>query len=303
MVGAAEVSFTAEHRREALSSRRSNWGGDDDGIESITFGLASDTDTLDAAYRLVHDQYVSRRYMDPHPSGRRLSLHNALPTTKVFIAHKGADVLGTVTVVQDSALGLPMDEIYRDELAHLRRAQRGIAEVSALAIRSECRALGLPILMRLVRMIVVYTAEVARLDDLCIAVNPRHVSFYQKALSFTMFGPLRGYQKVNGAPAVAMHCELAFVRQLMTETALRESVTNDLFGFLFAPENYAELTSAIRDDLPWSVLTPQQFHHFFTGHESLTQASPRALSVVRSVYSGMSARRPAAEMVAHSLPR
>ena len=302
MVGAAEVSFAAEHRRETPSNRRSNWGGGDESIESITFGLASDTDTLDAAYRLVHDQYVSRRYMDPHPSGRRLSLHNALPTTKVFVARKGEDVLGTVSVIQDSVLGLPMDEIYQDELVRVRRAQRGIAEVSGLAIRSECRALGLPILMRLVRMIVVYTAEVARLDDLCIAVNPRHVSFYQKALSFTMFGPLRGYQKVNGAPAVAMHCDLGFVRQLMAETALRGTVTNDLCGFLFDPETYAELTSALRDDLPWSVLTPQQFHHFFAGHESLTQASPRALSFVRSVYSVMTARRPAAEM-AHSLPR
>jgi hypothetical protein len=302
MVGAAEVSYPAEHRREAPSNRPSNWGGGDESIESITFGLASDTDTLDAAYQLVHDQYVSRGYMDPHPSGRRLSLHNALPTTKVFVARKDEDVLGTVSVIQDSVLGLPMDEIYQDELVRLRRAQRGIAEVSALAIRSECRALGLPILMRLVRMIVVYTAEVARLDDLCIAVNPRHVSFYQKALSFTMFGPLRGYQKVNGAPAVAMHCDLGFVRQLMAETARRGTVTNDLCGFLFAPETYAELTSALRDDLPWSVLTPQQFHHFFAGHESLTQASPRALSFVRSVYSGMTARRPAAEM-AHSLPR
>lgn len=303
MVGAAEVSSTAEHRREVPSNRRSNWGGDDGSIESITFGLASDTDTLDAAFRLVHDQYVSRRYMDPHPSGRRLSLHNALPTTKVFVARKGDDVLGTVSVVQDSVLGLPMDEIYDEELIQLRRERRGIAEVSALAIRSECRALGLPILMRLVRMIVVYTAEVARLDDLCIAVNPRHVSFYQKALSFTMFGPLRGYQKVNGAPAVAMHCDLGFVRRLMAETSLRDRVTDDLCGFLFAPEPYAELTSSLRDDLPWSVLTPQQFHHFFAGHESLTQASPRALSFVRSVYSGVNARRSAAEMVAHSLPR
>jgi hypothetical protein len=301
MVGAAEVALAAEHRREAPSSRRSNWGGDDETIESITFGLASDTDTLDAAFRLVHDQYVSRGYMDPHPSGRRLSLHNALPTTKVFVARRGTEVLGTVSVVQDSVLGLPMDEIYAEELARLRRDQRGIAEVSALAIRSECRALGLPILMRLVRMIVVYTAEVARLDDLCIAVNPRHVGFYQKALSFTMFGPLRGYQKVNGAPAVAMRCDLGFVRQL-AETALGGGTDNDLCGFMFAPEAYAELTRALRDDLPWSVLTPQQFHHFFAGHESLTQASPRALSFVRSVYSGMNTRRPA-DMVAHSLPR
>ena len=303
MVGAAEVSIAAERRREAPSNRRSNWGGDDESIESIEFGLASDTDTLDAAFRLVHDQYVSRGYMDPHPSGRRLSLHNALPTTKVFVARKGGDVLGTVSVVQDSVLGLPMDEIYADELVHLRRERRGIAEVSALAIRSECRALGLPILMRLVRMIVVYTAEVARLDDLCIAVNPRHVGFYQKALTFTMFGPLRGYQKVNGAPAVAMHCDLGYVRRLAAETARRGDVSQEICGFLFAREPYAELTGTLRDDLPWSVLTPQQFHHFFAGHESLTQASPRALSFVRSVYSGMNTRRPAAELTAPSPTR
>jgi len=50
--------------------------------------------------------------MDPHPSGLRLSNHNALASACVFVARSGHQVVETVTLIVDSALGLPMDEIY-----------------------------------------------------------------------------------------------------------------------------------------------------------------------------------------------
>ncbi len=49
--------------------------------------------------------------MTPAPSRRRLSLHNVLPSTKVFVAKTGdGAVAATVTVVEDSRLSLPVDE-------------------------------------------------------------------------------------------------------------------------------------------------------------------------------------------------
>ena len=105
----------------------------------LAVGLASETEDFDQAFRLVHDQYNWRGYMAPAPSGRRLMVHNALPTTKVFVARRGRHVAGTVTVVQDSLFGLPLDDLYRAEVAAIRRDEHRIAEVVALATAAGSR--------------------------------------------------------------------------------------------------------------------------------------------------------------------
>jgi hypothetical protein len=266
--------------------QKPRWWADDELSDSIDCRLAGGSADLDAAFRLVHDQYVARGYMSPHPSGRRLSLHHALPTTKVFVAYRGAEPVGTLSLIQDSAIGVPMDDAYRQELATLREWNRSFAEVSALAIATEHRALGLAVLVRLVRMLVLYAAEFARLDALCIAVNPRHVDFYRRAFEFTVFGQLREYEKVNGAPAVALRVDLAKAR-----VAVAERHTRTLGGFcefLVRQPSYETVTARLRHDLPRSVLTPEQFHRFFVGHDVLTRARADQLAVVQSFYSDVS---------------
>src|SRR5262249_42662020 len=96
----------------------------------LKFAIALGPDALAGAFRLVHDQYVSRGYMLPDPSGLRVGLHHTLPTTKVFVATLGPRVVGTMTLIEDSVLGLPMDELYRDDLAHFRDQGRRVNEVS-----------------------------------------------------------------------------------------------------------------------------------------------------------------------------
>ena len=95
------------------SRLKAAWFQNDPLADGLDFGLATDRHTLEQAFRLQHDQYVAHGYMDAHPSGWRLSLHNALSPTRVFVARRGGRVVGTMTLITDSPLGLPMDEIYR----------------------------------------------------------------------------------------------------------------------------------------------------------------------------------------------
>jgi len=103
-------------------------------VLNLECGVACSTDTLEQAFRLVHDQYVARGYMRPEPSSWRLSVHHALPTTKVFVARDQHRVVGTMTLVPDSPLGLPLDELYGSEVTALRNEGRYVTEVSGLAI-------------------------------------------------------------------------------------------------------------------------------------------------------------------------
>src|SRR5258708_37131208 len=104
---------------------KGGWLQNDPLADGLDFGLATDRHTLEQAFRLQHDQYVAHGYMDAHPSGWRLSLHNALSPTRVFVARCGGRVVGTMTLIAHSPLGLPVAEIYTDWLRRLP-AGRGI---------------------------------------------------------------------------------------------------------------------------------------------------------------------------------
>jgi len=251
-----------------------------DPTSAVAFGLARDTPILDGVFRLVHDQYVSRGYMAPHRSRHRLSLQQALPSTRIFVATAGAVVTGTMTLIQDSPLGLPMDAIYREELAAFRAHGRRLGEASALAVSPQYRSAGFSITVRLVRMLILYAAEIARLDDICFVVNPRHVTFYREYFHSHPIGPRRRYPHVNEAPAQALHLDLDTVRALIR--ALRDGASAPPFDeFLYSPPSYHQVMT----DLTNSALTPAQFTRFFVGHAALEKASPPDRAFVASLYS------------------
>ncbi len=191
-----------------LTARRPCKPASDAALASVDFGLAVTAEDFGDAFRLVHDQYVARGYIRPDPSGRRVGRHHALSTTRVFIGRAEGRVVATVSVIPDSPIGLPCDDLYRAELAPMRARGEALAEVSALAIDEAYRDVGLLVVRSLVQMIAVYASRIADLDTLCIAVNPRHVRFYEALLRFERFGETKPYGAVSGAPAVALRLDL-----------------------------------------------------------------------------------------------
>lgn len=175
---------------------------------AIDAGLATTRAEFDAASRLVHRCYVRRGYVQPSADGRHVSPYLAMPSTVVFAARAEGRVVATVSLIADSALQLPCDELYAAEMAALRRAGRRVAEVSSLAVDEDWRGAGLGALRELVRVVAVYGRDLAGVDDLCIAVHPRHAPFYEGRLRFRRFGALKPYDAVNGAPAVGLLLDL-----------------------------------------------------------------------------------------------
>ena len=247
------------------------WFQNDRLADELDFGLATDRRTLEQAFRLQHDQYVAHGYMDAHPSGWRLSLHNALSATRVFVARSRGRVVGTMTLIADSPLGLPMDEIYTDELRRLRDARCNLAEVSALALDPEYQSSGVPILLRLIRMMVIYAAQTV--SDLCIAINPHHAAFYRKAFHFQDIGGLKQYGKVNGAPAIALRLDLALARSLMSQLRDGHRMLSEVYEFLFHPANVEAVMTRLVKDLRRVIPLQERVEYFFSRHEALTEAS------------------------------
>jgi hypothetical protein len=177
-----------------------------DAIDRPAIKIAETSREYEQALALVYEEYVQSGYIpNPNPDGMVFSVHHLLPETTVFIAKSYETVISTLTQVFDSEhFGLPMDCIYREELAELRDKGRKIAELGSLATNKEFRWQNL--FMYLCQLMYWFARE-RGVNDLCITVNPKHVRFYKTIFLFEKFGPEKQYPKV-AAPAVLMRLDV-----------------------------------------------------------------------------------------------
>ena len=222
-----------------------------DEIASLTFKLAETRSEREQAFALLHDMYVRRGLLDRTPSGLKLSVYSLLPTTAIFIGVRDGRVLSTMSLIEDSPLGLPMEEIYTEELDRLRLPGRRIAEVGALAVATGARGKGLALMMY--NLMFRWAHFCRGIDDLVIAVNPRAQDFYATLLLFERIGGARTYETLKRAPAVALRLDLTTgvsrYRKIYDADAKvgpgRKPVSN-LFRFFYL-EEFANLTMPVRE--------------------------------------------------------
>jgi hypothetical protein len=161
---------------------------------------------LEQACAVLHDAYVDARFMDPHPTGLRLTPWHLMPTTTTAIAKWRGRVVATMSVIGDNPLGLPMEKAF--DLSEVRTTGERLAEVSALAIDPWFVASRRYLLHPLIRFLWLESIRYLGIDRYVIAVNPSMVEFYE---AFYLFRQLKDqsrvekYDFVKGAPAVALH--------------------------------------------------------------------------------------------------
>lgn len=183
----------------------------------IVYHIARTKEELYQAYSLVYKEYISRGYIPKYYKSKiRLSIYNALPSTTTFVAKDKNKVVATVTLIPDSPIGLPMDKIYKKELDSLRKRGHRLSEVSQLSIDSRFfpkkwfsmfNFSKLMFIFHLFKLVFDYVEFKTDIDEICIAVNPKHQYLY-KFLFFEKLGCLKYYGSVNKAPALAFHLSL-----------------------------------------------------------------------------------------------
>ncbi len=176
--------------------------------EKLVLKVAETREELEACLTLLHDAYVRAGFMKPDPSGMRATIYHALPTTTTLLAKYDGKIVGTISLIRDNPLGFPMQKIFNIE--KIRKAGGNIAEVSALAIDRRFQAKGGIILFPLMKFMYEYSTKFFDTRHLVIAVNPRHIGFYESILFFKRLkqNPVAHYDFVNGAPAVGAHVDL-----------------------------------------------------------------------------------------------
>ncbi|XXF78428.1 hypothetical protein P2318_01345 [Myxococcaceae bacterium GXIMD 01537] len=198
---------------------------DYEGISPVTVKVAETPAELEGAARLLHDCYVGRGLITPHPTGVQVTPHLLLPSTATLVAKVGDTVVGTMSLHVDSPLGVPSDKTYPDVLQALRAQGRRVAEVGALCIAREHRQMGV---VYLLNKMVYRTAALLGVDDMVIGVHPDAELLYRSVLRFERIGERRKYQGLTDK------AEATFLR-LRVKDAAREYLHH--FGSRVSPTN------------------------------------------------------------------
>lgn len=173
----------------------------------VSCKIAVHRDELHAAFELVYQAYTKTGLARPNRFRLRVTPYHLLPTTEIYLAVEQGEVISTVSLVRDGELGLPMEAVYPEEVAIRRMRGRRLGEVSCLADNQHSRGQRLRVVLHLMSFMS-QCAERRGIDELMIAVHPRHAKFYHQFAAFDLIGDERSYGTVCGNPAVAMSLDL-----------------------------------------------------------------------------------------------
>lgn len=219
------------------------------------------------AYCFVQKTYEQKGFSSSEEPPLRIKLQYALPATLTLLANDNDDnVIGTLTVVPDSDLGLPMSECFHADLERLRESGKRICEYTSLSVVGTSARLNRQILLNLFRAAWLYASEMLQVTDVCCVVNPRHESFYRKVFFYEPFGTLKSCAHVQGAPGVPLVQNVQTMKDC--SSTMLQAGLGDLHDFFFGKEqiHILENLKKVKPRMP-----SQDFCYFFMQKTRLWQ--------------------------------
>ncbi len=248
--------------------------------------IADTQDELEACFRLLHNAYVGAGFMKPHPSGMRITVYHALPTTTTLCAKWDGRVVGTLSMIREGVFGFPLQSIFN--LAQVRGRTGKIAEVSALAIDPKFRQTGGGVLFPLMKFMNTYCREYFDTRHVVIAVNPNRVEMYESLLLFERLqtNPVKNYDFANGAPAVGASLDLSEASAQFESVYGHRRQSKNLWHYFFK-HNLPNIVVPRRRFFTTNdpVLTPAMMDYFFNQQTQVFAAmDDRKRLLLRSIY-------------------
>lgn len=190
--------FRIENMRTNIRLRH-NWPS-----KSLEIKIADTQQELEQAFRLLHDSYVKANYMQPDPTGLRILPQHLLSQTATIVAKWDGQVVGTMSMIRDNPLGLPMEKMF--SVADRRQTGRRLTEVSSLAIDPKYRGLVNQVLFPLFRFGIQYSRELFGTHEFVAATTPDLAEVYVSYLCFErLTKKAQAYDFANGTNAVAVY--------------------------------------------------------------------------------------------------
>lgn len=248
--------------------------------------IADTQDELEACFRILHDSYVAAGFMKPDPSGLRVTVYHALPTTTTLCAKWDGKVVGTISIIREGVFGFPLQSEF--DLSALRSAGGKITEVSSLAVDPGYRNTGGQVLFPLMKFMRDYAHRYFDTRHLVIAVNPNRIEMYESLLAFDRLraAEVSHYAFANGAPAVGAALDLAHSPERTRRLYQGRPPRRNLYQYLYVdPLPNIQWPARRYHTTNDPVLTPAMMDHFFNRRTRVFDTlDDRQRLLLRSIY-------------------
>ena len=248
--------------------------------------IAETQDELEACFRILHDSYVAAGFMKPDPSGLRLTVYHALPTTTTLCAKWDGRVVGTISIIREGVFGFPLQSVF--DLTALRAQGGNITEVSSLAVDPAFRKTGGMVMFPLMKFMREYAKFYFDTRHLVIAVNPDRIEMYESLLCFERLhsSEVDNYDFANGAPAVGATLDLRHADERTERLYIGKPRHKNLHRYLYVdPLRNIQWPARPLHTTNDPVLTPAIMDHFFNQRTRVFDAlDDRKRLLLRSIY-------------------
>ncbi|UCH92143.1 MAG: hypothetical protein JSV88_17845 [Candidatus Aminicenantes bacterium] len=246
-----------------------------DGIFSIQ--VANNLETRLSAYQLVYKSYLKKGLINKRTQHKLwVSEFNALATTMTLLIKKNKRIIGTITLILDSPIGLPTDSIYKQENDKLRHSKMKLAELSSLALDASKNHEALFLMARFLNyayLIALYGLSGKKATDFVISVNPRYENFYKRFFLFEKIGGFRYYGWVNNAPAILLKLDVETIQNHMPLKNAPQGTGPDhsplLYKYFHKKQEEEEFVHFLKEShKPWSK---EEFRYFLKGKADILE--------------------------------
>lgn len=200
----------------------------------LNFYVARTLDDVQEAWQLVYIAYRRAGLIDANPYELHTVREAVGPQTMVVTGCLGPLSVNTLSVYVDNPSGLPLDSVYPDELARLRRGGRRLVEVGLFGDRRDHLNRSAEGLFELMRFAYFYGIH-NKCDEAVIGIHPDHAAFYQRFFAFERIGETRSYATVKDSPVVLLRMDVRATAKLVPlPRGLHYFVDNQLPDRVFA---------------------------------------------------------------------
>lgn len=178
----------------------------------VVLKQADTQEEISQALHIVYEAYLELGYIDPHPDQMRFNKFLALPTTVFLVAKLNEEVIGTMAIVADSALGLPVDQSWN--LSRLRDEGHLLAEISSLCIKKSFKMRRGLLLLPLCKLMFEYCTKILKIDTIVISTTHEVEYFYTDVLLFETEKVKSGAPNTVAKGNPSCFCYMTFNQQL-----------------------------------------------------------------------------------------
>lgn len=193
----------------------------------VTIRVAIDKDEVRQADELVFRNYVQDGFWENDRDTLKTNKFLRTPERTVFVATSSKALLATLSIVNDSAIGLPSDGTQSILMQYLRRRSGRIAEVSAFAAERS-RTANRNLVCLLMSYMYQYSFYHVGIDRLVASCKPSHARFYESVLCFSKVSDLTFYQ-YSQASGYLVSLDLLEAHRLVFDRYPPDPTTGDSF--------------------------------------------------------------------------